>query len=101
MVLTLSRMHGAGRRCSIGLRAALFSAVLVAFQTMAIAQTQGPSAPATPENGPAPATKPTPESAPVSDTERAELLKLIKGLQERVEKLEAARASTPNAASDL
>jgi hypothetical protein len=78
-------MRRARRRCSIGLRAALFISTVASFHVIAVAQTTAPANSA--------------EKAPVGDTERAELLKLIKSLQERVEKLEAAQAPTANAAS--
>ena len=99
MVLTLSRIRGARRRCSIALRAALLVGMVVYLHSLAVAQTQGSSGPVTTENGPAPALKTSAEKAPLSDTERTELLKLIKSLQERIEKLEAAQASTANAAA--
>src|ERR1051325_10139600 len=96
MIRTLSQMRGLKRRCGIGLRAAL---LIVFLASLAFGQTQGPSNSATPENGPTPAASSPAEKVPLGDVERAELLKLIKSLQERVEKLEAAQASTPNAAS--
>ncbi|HEU4871808.1 MAG TPA: hypothetical protein VFT44_01830, partial [Pyrinomonadaceae bacterium] len=86
-------MRRVKRRYSIELRAAL---LIVFLHSFAIGQTQGPS---NPENGPTPAATPPAEKVPLGDEERAELLKLIKSLQERVEKLEAAQASTPNAAA--
>ena len=82
MLLTLSQMRGVKRRCSIGLRAAL---LIVFLTSLALGQTQGPST----DNGPTPAGHPPAEKVPLSDVERAELLKLIKSLQERVEKLDA------------
>jgi len=91
MVFTLSQIRGVKRRCSIGLRAAL---LIVLLASLALGQTQGPST----ENGPTPVANPPVEKAPLSDEERAELLKLIKDLQDRVKKLEAAQASTPNTA---
>jgi hypothetical protein len=54
---------------------------------------QGPA-----ENLSAPVTnpnpKPAPSAVPVTADERAELLKLIKGLQDRLEKLEAAQSTS-------
>lgn len=97
MVLTHSGRLGARRRYSIGLRAALFFSTLISFHLVVLAQTQGPSVPIA-ETGSRPAPKPSAEKLPLSDTERAELLKLIKSLQERVEKLEAALPSTTTAA---
>jgi len=96
MVLTLSRNRRARRRSRIVVRAALFIGTVVSLHSVAIAQTQGPSIPATTENAPAPASKPLMEKAPLTGAERAELLKLIKSLQERIEKLEAAQASPAN-----
>jgi hypothetical protein len=93
MVPTLSQMRRVKRRRSTVLCAAL---LIVFAQSLAIGQTQGP---ANPENGPTPAASPAVEKVPVGDEERAELLKLIKSLQERVEKLEAAQAPSPNAAA--
>ena len=89
MVLTLSRIRGVKRRCGSGPRAAL---VIIFLTSLALGQ--GPST----ENGPTPAANPPAEKAPLGDEERAELLKLIKDLQDRVKKLEAVQASTPNAA---
>ena len=99
VVLTPFRMRRAGRRCSVGLHAALFISTIASFHAIAVAQAQGPSTPATSENGPTPTPKSSTEKLPPTDTERAELLKLIKGLQERIEKLEAAQPSTTNADS--
>ena len=99
MVWTLSRTRRAGWRRNTVLRATLFIATVVSLHAVAVGQTQGPSSPATTENGPKPTPKSAVEKTPLSDTERAELLKLIKSLQERVEKLEAAQAPTPNAAA--
>ena len=84
------------------MRAALFISTVVSLPVLALGQSQGSASPATTRNGPASAPKSSAEKTspdPLSDTERAELLKLIKSLQERVEKLEAAQASTPNADS--
>ena len=84
-------MHRVKRRCSVRLRAAL---LIVCLASLAFGQTQGPST----ENGPTPAATPPAEKAPLSEEERAELLKLIKDLQDRVKKLEAAQPATPNTA---
>lgn len=65
------------------MRIALLVNILVVFAVVCFAQS---------ENG-----SPVPKPAgvkPVTSDERAELLKLIRSLQERVEKLEAAQAST-------
>jgi len=89
MVFTLSQIRGVKRRCGSGPRAAL---VIIFLTSLALGQ--GPST----ENGPTPAANPPAEKAPLGDEERAELLKLIKDLQDRVKKLEAVQTSTPNAA---
>jgi len=81
------------RRYLIAWRVALLMSSLVVLKLIAGAQTPGPSNSATPEKG----TNGSVEKAPLSDVERAELLKLIKSLQERVDKLEAAQAATTNA----
>ena len=44
--------------------------------------------------------KPAPSAVPVTTDERAELLRLIKGLQERLEKLEAAQATSTKTVAD-
>lgn len=95
MVLTLSPIRRVTRCGAILTRAALLIGGVVVVQSVAVAQSQGS---ATPENGPA-APKSSAEKVPLSDAERAELLKLIKSLQERVEKLEAAQAKPSNVAS--
>jgi len=86
-------MRGVKRRYMITWRAALLMSCLVVFNLRAGAQTPGPSSSTTPEK----ATNGSVEKAPLTDAERAELLKLIKNLQERVDKLEAAQAATANA----
>ena len=96
MALTLSPICKVTRCDTIFVRAALLIGVVVVFQATAIAQSQGP---ATSENGPSSAPKTPAEKVPLSDAERTELLKLIKSLQERVEKLEAAQTASSNAAS--
>jgi len=87
-------MRRVKRRYAITWRAALLMSCLAIFNLIAGAQTPGPSSSTTPEKG----TNGAVEKAPLTDAERVELLKLIKSLQERVEKLEAAQAATTNAA---
>ena len=67
---------------------AMHAAVLIAVVLVmrAVGYAQNP-------NEQAPAAKPATDQNPLSQDERAELLKLIRGLQERVEKLEAAQAT--------
>src|SRR5215213_2565409 len=80
MVLTPSQMRRATRRCSIGLRAALLIKILLVMSMFSFAQA---------DNTPPAATKSSVDTKPLTSDERAELLKLIRSLQERVEKLEA------------
>jgi hypothetical protein len=93
MVSTLYQRLRVKRRYVITWRVALLMSSLVVFKMLAGAQTPGPSSSTTPEK----VTNGSVEKAPLTDAERAELLKLIKSLQERVEKLEAAQATTGNA----
>src|SRR5215217_909366 len=92
MTQTPSQMRRVKRRYAITWRIALLMNCLVVFKLMAGAQTPGPSSSTTPEKG----TSGSVEKASLNDVERAELLKLIKSLQERVDKLEAAQAATAN-----
>src|SRR5215208_7469171 len=85
MLLTPSQMRRATRRCSIGLRAALLIKILFVISMVSFAQT---------DNTPPAATKSSVDNKPLTSDERAELLKLIRSLQERVEKLEAGQADT-------
>ena len=94
MTPTPSQMLRVKRRYMIAWRVALLMSSLVVLKLIAGAQTPGPSSSTTPEKG----TTGSGEKAPLTDAERAELLKLIKSPQERVEKLEAAQAGTTNAA---
>ena len=93
MTLTPSQMLRVKRRYTITWRIALLMSSLVLLKLIAGAQTPGPSSSTTPEKG----TNGSVEKTPLSDVERTELLKLIKSLQERVDKLEAAQAATANA----
>src|SRR5262249_32287518 len=77
MTYAFSRINFATRRRGVMLRAALFIGIC---NFICFAQT--------PAGTPIP-----PAKAPLTDDERTELLNLIRGLQERVEKLEAAQAA--------
>ena len=88
---TLSPTSRVKRRYSLSLRAALLVAAVATLHSIGVGQTQGPAEKAVPN--------PSPEKVPLADAERAELLKLIKSLQERVEKLEAAQSPSKNTAS--
>src|SRR5215212_6509890 len=90
MVLTLSQMRRATRLCSIGGRAALLIKILLVVSMVSFAQTN---------NIPPAATKPLVDQ-PLTSDERAELLKLIRSLQERVEKLEGAQPVTEKSGAD-
>ena len=85
MLLTLSQLGRARRRYRITLRAAL---LVLIVNVICFAQTDNTPGSATPA-----------ADKPLKADERAELLKLIKSLQERVEKLEAAQSSPQNSAS--
>src|SRR5215217_6511602 len=84
-------MRRAPRHCSIGLRAALLIKILLVMSMVSFAQT---------DNTPPAATKSSVDNKPLTSDERAELLKLIRSLQERVEKLEAAQAVTEKSGAD-
>src|SRR5215207_3594881 len=91
MVLTASEILRATRRCSVGWRAALLIKILLIVNMVCLAQT---------ENKP-PATKSSSvDNKPLTSDERAELLKLIRSLQERVEKLETGQAGTEKSGAD-
>jgi hypothetical protein len=83
MTLTPSRTDLTTRRGSLVLRAALSFLLVFILNLVCFAQA---------ENLPPVATRPAP-AKPLPADERAELLKLIRSLQERVEKLEAAQPS--------
>ena len=87
MVLTVSQMLRVKRRCSIGLRIALLLKIILLLNLVCFAQTENPSAPSSPSG-----------DKTLTSNERAELLKLIRTLQERVDKLEAAQATGSQAA---
>ena len=80
-VLTVSK-------CGLILRAELLIGVVLIFSFEVFAQA---------ENIPPTASKPV-SDRPLTSEERAELLKIIRNLQERVDKLEAAQAATKGAA---
>src|SRR5215204_3162313 len=85
MVLTASQIRRATRRCSVGWRAALLIKILLVVNLVCLAQTG---------NKPPAVNKSSVDNKPLMSDERAELLKLIRSLQERVEKLEAAQSDT-------
>src|SRR5215211_3803126 len=90
MVLTPCQMRRATRLCSIGARTALLIKILLIFSMVCFAQT----------NNLRPAASKPVVDQPLSSDERAELLKLIRSLQERVEKLEGAQAGSEKSAAD-
>src|SRR5215212_3920550 len=91
MVLSPSQMRKATRCCSRGLRGALLIKILLVVSMVSFAQT---------DNTPPAATKSSVDNKPLTSDERAELLKLIRSLQERVEKLEAAEAGTEKSGAE-
>jgi len=84
MFITLSQSRSARRRRRIALHAAL----LVLIVNMVCFGQTDPPASATPAS-----------DKPLTSNERAELLKLIHNLQERLDKLEAAQAANANTAT--
>src|SRR5215211_7048272 len=91
MVLTPSQMRRATRCCIRGWRAALLIKFLLVTSMVCFAQT---------DNTSPGATKSTVDNKPLTSGERAELLKLIRSLQERVEKLEGAQVNSEKSAAD-
>ena len=75
--------------------AGLLVAIGLVCSTVCFAQ-----GPAENTNAPVPTPNPTPSTAPVTSEERAELLKLIKSLQERLDKLEAAQTTSAKTVTD-
>jgi hypothetical protein len=75
------------------MRAGLLVAIGLVCSLVSFAQ--GPT-----QNDNAPTPRPTPGTAPVTADERAELLKLIKSLQDRLDKLEAAQATSTKTPTD-
>ena len=74
-------------RRHLALRVALLVQIILALSMVCLAQTENPPASSKPAG-----------DKPLTADERAELLKLIKSLQERVDKLEAAQGAQPPAA---
>src|SRR5215207_8168429 len=91
MVLTASEILRATRRCSVGWRAALLIKILLIVNMVCLAQT---------ENKPPAVNKSAVDNKPLTSDERAELLKLIRSLQERVEKLEAGQVGSEKSGAD-
>lgn len=87
MTLTLFRRRTATRRRTYMLRAAL----LVAVAALVNCHVNLGQSRASNTSLPNPTAKPAPDPAPITADERTELLKLIKSLQERLDKLEAAQ----------
>ncbi|HEX6047044.1 MAG TPA: hypothetical protein VFZ22_21325 [Pyrinomonadaceae bacterium] len=83
MTFSFYRVRVATQRRRVMARAALLISCLLVLKIVCFAQA---------ENLPPLANKPHPEK-PLTADERAELFKLIRSLQERIEKLEAARAA--------
>src|SRR6476620_5613669 len=83
MALTLFQNRTAPWRSGIAMHAALLTGILLSANGCFA---QKP-------NEKDPASRPATDQKPLSNDERAELLKLIRSLQERVERLEAARAT--------
>src|SRR6266576_6616034 len=85
-----SRIGTAPQPLKVLNQAAVLICFLLVFSTVAFAQT-----PATknesPNSPPADTRKSTEAKAPLAEDERTELLQLIRKLQERVDKLEAAK----------
>src|SRR6185437_13938723 len=94
MTFTRSRINFATRRRGLKLRAAfLLIGSLLLLNVNCLAQTEKTTlAPVKPAVEPA-------DNKPLTSDERAELLKLIRSLQERVDKLEAAQAATEKTSS--
>ncbi len=90
MLLTTSQMRRVTQCCSRGWRAALLFKILLVVGMVCFAQTN---------NIPPAATKPLVDK-PLTSDERAELLKLIRSLQERVEKLEGAQSDREKPGSE-
>src|SRR5690348_5986721 len=89
MTFSSTRTNFETRRRRLLLHAALFVAGLSIFSLDCFAQA---------ENIPPVATRPTVDK-PLTSDERAELLKLIRSLQERLDRLEAAQAGATTPAS--
>ncbi len=81
-MIWILQSNPATRRWGLALRAVLLVQILLSLSVVCLAQTE--NAPVSP--------KPS-DGKPLTSDERAELLKLIRSLQERVDKLEAAQAT--------
>jgi hypothetical protein len=88
MTLTLSRTSTSKRYSSVMLRAALLIKIVLVFESAGLAQNLVPTA-----SSPS-ASAATQQDKPLTSGEREELLKLIRSLQDRLDKLEAAQPST-------
>ena len=88
MGLTLSRVIAATQQRRLILRAALLLEIILVLNFVCFAQ---------PKENPTPTTAKPDETKPLTPSEREELIKLIRSLQERLDKLEAAQppASQP------
>lgn len=75
----------ATRRRNLALRVALLIQIVLALSLVCLAQTENTPANSKPQG-----------DKPLTSDERAELLRLIKSLQERVDKLEAAQGAQPS-----
>jgi hypothetical protein len=89
MNIILYRTSTATRSVRLGLHAALLTGIVLVLNLTGFAQA---------ENVPTQATRPRPDN-PFTPEERAELLKVIRSLQERVERLEALQAASSPAPS--
>jgi hypothetical protein len=87
------RRTTAQRLGSLGLPAAVLFVVTCLSNSQCLAQTVNATASSS-------AAKPTNDQTPLTQDERAELLKLIRQLQDRVEKLEAAQGATTSSPTD-
>jgi hypothetical protein len=88
MTLTPSRTDFATRRGSMALRAALLFVLSLVTCSVGTGQTRTSNT-----NLPDSSSRSSSDPAPITTDERTELLKLIKSLQERLDKLEAAQVS--------
>jgi hypothetical protein len=98
MTCASSWTNFATRRCSLVLRAALLIPIVLVLNVICSAQTD--NAAASPVKSTVENKQSTGDNKPLTADERAELLKLIRSLQERVDKLEAAQAATEKPATD-
>lgn len=94
MTLSLCRSNRTTRR-DRSIRAGLLVAIGLVCSLVSFAQGSADN-----NNAPVPNPKPTPGTALVSADERAELLSLIKSLQDRLDKLEAAQPTSAKTATD-